>query len=428
MADPLSIASGTAGLISLGIEVTKILFKFYNEYKDQGAELASVTKKLDGLQSLLKTLDAAVEEQRQITDTQNQLHEVDKNIQNCEEAIKELQTECEKFCKDSAVTFKDRVRVAGRRAAYPFRRSTIEKLEEDVDDIRENLEFALSILNVKNQSQIQNEILGVKALLERVNASQVSSSIINWLRAPDANANHYTAHDKCHPSTGLWFINCHEFQTWLEEPNSFLWLNGFAGCGKSVLCSTAIQHTLNATKHKHRAGIAFYYFSFNEEAKQDDHGMLRTLLLQLSVQLEDGERDLENLHEKYKSGSPPLYALFESLQHFIERFQDTYILIDALDESPRSNYKRDAVLKAIDTIRNWKIPGVHLLVTSRNEQDIRTCLEPSHNHDILLRNPDVDRDIENFVSHQLRDDIKLQRWKEHHDEIQERLTQGAQGV
>lgn len=428
MADPFSIASGTAGLLSLGIEVTKLLFKFYTEYKGQGTELASVTKKLDGLQSLFKALGAAVEEQRLQPGTQNQLQEVDKNVQDCEEAIKELQAECEKFCKHSAVTFKDRARVAGRRAAYPFRRSTIEKLEEDVDNIRENLEFALSILNVKTQSQIQNDMLGVKALLERVDASQVSSSIIDWLRAPDANANHYTAHGKCHPSTGLWFINSCEFQTWLEEPQSFLWLNGFAGCGKSVLCSTAIQHTLHAMEHKHRTGIAFYYFSFNEEAKQDDHGMLRALLLQLSVQLEDGEKGLKCLYEKYKSGSPPGYALFELLQCFLGQFQDAYILLDALDESPRSNDKRDAVLKAIGTIRNWQIPGVRLLVTSRNDQDIRTWLEPSYNQDIPLRNTEVDKDIENFASHQLRYNKKLQRWKERHNEIQERLAIGAQGV
>jgi ankyrin repeat domain-containing protein 50 len=36
MTDPLSVAAGVAGLISLGIQVTESLVKFYTSYKGQG--------------------------------------------------------------------------------------------------------------------------------------------------------------------------------------------------------------------------------------------------------------------------------------------------------------------------------------------------------------------------------------------------------
>ena len=94
------------------------------------------------------------------------------------------------------------------------------------------------------------------------------------------------------------------------------------------------------------------------------------------VQLQDGERDLEQLHALYKSGSPPVNALLEPLRRFLGRFRDTYILLDALDESPR-DYKREGVLRVIQEIRSWSIPSVHLLVTSRSELDIRESLDPS---------------------------------------------------
>jgi hypothetical protein len=180
-------------------------------------------------------------------------------------------------------------------------------------------------------------------------------------------------------------------------------------------------------RHKHGVGIAFFYFSFSDEAKQDDNGMLRTLLLQLSVQLQDGERDLEQLRALYKSGSPPVYALLDSLRRFLERFRDTYILLDALDESPR-DCKREGVLRAMQVISSWSIPSVHILVTSRNELDIREALDPSQNQGLPLRNPEIDRDIANFVSYQLKNDAKLQKWKARHEEIQAKLTTGAQGV
>lgn len=134
--------------------------------------------------------------------------------------------------------------------------------------------------------------------------------------------------------------------------------------------------------------------------------MLRTLLSQLSVQLESGERDLEQLHALYKSGSPPVDILLDEIRRFLERFRDTYILLDALDESPRDS-KREGVLRAIQVIRSWSISGVHLLVTSRNELDIRESLGPSRDQDLSLRNSEVDRDIANFVSYQLKNDAKL---------------------
>ncbi|KAJ5936936.1 hypothetical protein N7466_003386 [Penicillium verhagenii] len=427
MADPLSITSGIAGFLSLGIQVTQSLVDFYTTYKGQDADLAKITSKLDDLQTLFRALEAAVEERRSQPNPQCILRDVENAVQKCEEIITELQSECEKFHKDPTASLKDRVKVAGRRAAYPFRKSTLQKLEEDINEIRENLSFGIEILQLKGQTQIQDSISEIKSLVERTNASQVSFELRCWLMAPDASLNHNAASAKCHPSTGLWFVNGDQFRTWLKEHNSFLWLNGFAGCGKSVLCSTAIQHTFHEMRHEDNVGIAFFYFSFTDNAKQDADGMLRTLLMQLSVQLPDGEKDLEQLHMLHKSGSPPVDVLLDSLQRLLKRFRDAYILLDALDESPRE-HKREGVLNAIQVIRDWSIPGLHLLVTGRNELDIREELNPSFVQDIPLRNPETDRDIANFVSYQLKNDTKLQRWKERHAEIQEKLAADARGV
>ena len=427
MADPLAIASGIAGLLSLGIQVTQSLVSFYTTYKDQDTVLAKVTQNLDNLQNIFRALDAAVEERRSQADTQDLLQEVEKAVQKCEEIITELESECEKFHKDTGAGLKDRVKIAGRRAAYPFRKSTLQKLEEDVSDIRENLSFALEVLQLKGQTQIQDSMSEVKSLVERTNASQVSLTIRCWFMAPDASSDHNAACAKRHASTGQWFINGHHFRTWLEERNSFLWLNGFAGCGKSVLCSTAIQHAFHEMRHKHGVGIAFFYFSFDDETKQDSNGMLRALLLQLSVQLQDGEKHLEQLYTVYKSGFPPVDVLLNSLRSFLERFRDSYIVLDALDESPR-DFKREGVLKVIQEIRSWSISGVHILVTSRNGLDIREALDPSLNQDLLMRNSEVDRDIANFISDLLTNDAKLRKWEERHGEIQTKLTTRAQGV
>ncbi|GES56885.1 hypothetical protein ATETN484_0001009000 [Aspergillus terreus] len=428
MTDPLAIASGIAGLLSLGIQVTHGLVKFYATYKDRDTDLEKITRNLASLLSIFRLLDVAVNERRSQADTQDLLREVEKAVRDCEETIAELQSECEKFHKDSTASLKDRVRVAGRRAAYPFRKSTLQKLEEDVSEIRENLSFALDVLQLKSHSQIEDSISEIKALVERTNACQVSFTIRSWLGAPDASANHNaTCAKRTLETTGMWFVNGHHFRKWLRDRNSFLWMNGFAGCGKSVLCSTAIQHTFREMRQKQGISIAFFYFSFDEEAKQDINGMLRALLLQLSGQLPDGERYLEQLYALHRSGSPPVQALLDCLRSFLERFRDTYILLDALDESP-PNCKREQVLGAIQVMRDWSIPGLHLLVSSRNLVDIRKSLRPSCDEDLPLRNSEIDTDIVNFVTDQLENDAKLQKWKDRHHEIEAKLTAAAQGV
>ena len=132
------------------------------------------------------------------------------------------------------------IRATGRRAAFPFRESILQKLDEDVSEIRGNLSLALDVLQLRDHKNTQDDISEVKSLVETVRATQISSMICDWLKAPDATVNHNAMCAKRHPGTGTWLVKSPIFTTWLARDNSFLWLNGFAGCGKSVLCSTAI--------------------------------------------------------------------------------------------------------------------------------------------------------------------------------------------
>ncbi|KAJ5422098.1 NACHT nucleoside triphosphatase [Penicillium cf. griseofulvum] len=401
MADPLSIASGAIGLLSFGIQVTKTLVDFYSAYKDQTPAVVRTMLSIENLMGILRSLDGAVQNRQPQTDAL--LQEIDKAAVACRGVIEELRDD-----------LKGRIQVAGHRATYPFRQSTLQKLEEIIGEIRGTLSLALNVLQLRNQTGLEDGISELKILVQQTNTFQISATIRDWLKAPDATVDHNAACEKRHTSTGLWLVNGQEFQNWLIEPNSFLWINGFAGCGKSVLCSTAIQavqHTFRDKQHQPSVGIGFFYFSFNDASKKDCSGMLRALLLQLSAQLEGGEKIYKNC--------------MDCIKRTISKFSVTYILIDALDESPRDD-KREDVLEAIKEIRQWST--LHLLVTSRNEIDIRQSLETLSCQDIPMRNPKTDIDIQNFISYELRNDPKLQRWKSRHDEIREKLMEKAQGV
>ena len=427
MGDPLSVTASIAGLVSLGIQVTQSLVQFYTAYKGQDTDLARTKENLESLLDTFRFLQDTLQNRTFRRDEHDLIKNIESSIHRCDELIQELKEECEKCENVSTTGIKGNIKTAGRRVAYPFRQSTLQKLDEAIGEIRHNLSLSLEVLQFRDHKNTQDDITELKTLLEIVRATQISWTIRDWLKAPDATVNHNAACAKRHPGTGLWFVKGPIFTSWLTQDNSFLWLSGFAGCGKSVLCSTAIQYAFRHKRSDHGVGIAIFYFAFNDESKQDDSAMLRALLLQLSGQLSDGQTDLSRLHDSHHAGTPSTMVLLEHLRHLIQKFQQVYILLDALDESPRYG-RRDNVLNAIETVRKWLLPGLHLLVTSRDEPDVRESLSPVGDQEVSMRNDEIENDIRHFIAGQLTTNPKLRKFHAHHDQIQKVLAERANGV
>ena len=427
MTGPLSVAASVTGLVSLGIQVTQSLVDFYNAYKNRDSDLVHMIERLDSLLDIFQCLKQALSDRHFQADERSLIESIETSIKSCEELIQELQDECQRFSKTSSQGVKAAVRVAGRQVTYPFRQSTLQKLDEDIDEIQANLSSALDVLQLKDNKRIQDNITEIKVLLHLVRTSQISSSLRGWLNAPDATTDYNAACAKKHPGMGIWLVKSLQFSRWLTEENSTIWLNGFAGSGKSVLCSTAIQFALRHRRSDPSVGIAFFYFTFNDKSKQDESAMLRALLLQLSSQLQDGHADLTRLHDSYKAGIPPWRVLIDYLQRLVQRFHHVYIILDALDESPR-NGPREYVLCALEAMRNWSVQGLHLFVTSRDESDIRESLDLSATQQVTMQNVGIDKDIADFISGRFDADRRLRRLLPYRDKIQETLVKRAKGV
>jgi hypothetical protein len=314
------------------------------------------------------------------------------------------------------------------RALYPFKKSTLEKLKETADEIRHNISPVLQLLHLKDHKRMHDKTTEIQTLVELVRAGQIASDLRTWLNAPDATNNHYAACAKSHPGSGSWLLQSAIFESWLDSPNSFLWLNGFAGCGKSVLLSTVIQHTFHDRQHHHDTGIAFFYFAFSDESKQNTSAMLKALLLQLSSQHSAGEATLKRLHDKYGPGTTPVYALEDALRELVSLFTNVFVFVDALDESPWPK-ARGEVLDTLNRVRAWKVPGLHSLVTSRDLHDIREDIQPLPEEDVaLVKNKGLDQDIASYIAGRLDTDRRLAKWKMFRSKIEDGLTLRARGV
>jgi hypothetical protein len=430
MGDPLSVAASVTGLLSLGLQSTEYLYKYYAACRDQHRDLTQIADQLGGLLESLEIIDQVVRTRTWRPNERSIIQSIERSITCSEEAITALQAEVNKFKNEPIDDWRKKAVVVGRRAAYPFKRSTLEDLGDDVGDFRDNLSIALQALQLKEHQNTQSDIKEINGIIKDIQARSVSAGLRQWLRAPDTTVNFNVAVAKRHTSTGQWLVRGPAYTTWLQQDNSFLWLYGFAGCGKSVLCSTAIQHAFRR-KPSANVAVAFFFFDFRDESKQDASAALRALLLQLCGQVSGLEAELIRLKDSYDHGTPPVLVLLEYLRSAAARCHQVYILLDALDESPVDT-SRAEVLSMIDTIRQWKLSGLHLLVTSRDVPDIRDHLQFSTltqgAEHISLKNDSVQQDIASYVAFQVEHDRQLQRWGDHREKIKSYLTQHAGGV
>ena len=146
--------------------------------------------------------------------------------------------------------------------------------------------------------------------------------------------NHNKAQKERHPNTGTWFVESKLFADWKTTPGSFLWLYGIPGCGKTILSSTIIEGVINHCHSRPALAVLYFYFDFKDVEKQGQENMIRSLILQFSSELGSTPQSLEALYSSCMNGArqPTPDMLLTTLHQMMESFEETFIILDALDE------------------------------------------------------------------------------------------------
>jgi hypothetical protein len=176
---------------------------------------------------------------------------------------------------------------------------------------------------------------------------------------------------------------------------------------------------------------AYFYFDFNDTQKQDPELMLRSLLCQLLQSSVGILKGVDALFSSCENGKrqPPLHTLLEVTRQAMQEFTQVYVILDALDECTQ----RSELMTMLKTVAGWQLDNLHLLVTSRKERDIETCLENYVREEdaICLQRDVVDQDIQRYVQQRLRDKKSLAKWTKDaaiSQEVEDALMRGAHGM
>jgi hypothetical protein len=185
------------------------------------------------------------------------------------------------------------------------------------------------------------------------------------------------------------------------------------------------------------ATLAFFYFDFNDAAKQDVRSLLSSLLVQLSSRSDNFCSILSELYSAHDCGfrQPSEDELMKCLKMMLTLpgQGEIYIVVDALDECPNSSgypTPRGEVLKIMQELVAFRLPHVHFCIASRSEVDIRDALETLAVHSMSLQEQaGQNQDISEYIKSVVYSDPKMQRWREEDKQlVTETLTQKVGGT
>jgi hypothetical protein len=170
-----------------------------------------------------------------------------------------------------------------------------------------------------------------------------------------------------------------------------------------------------------------FYFDFNNAEKQRHENLIRSLIIQLSMQSKNTLEALNALFARSQDGKqqPTTEGLALTLQHMLRGFHQTFITLDALDKCK----EREELLGLIESIVDGKFEMLHILATSRREKDIEETLTPLITGQACIQSVLVDADIRIHIRERLQPDPNLRKWpKNVQMEIEKTLMDGAHGM
>jgi hypothetical protein len=437
----MEVAGTAVGIASLGIQVCQGLLSYYDSWKSYGSDISSTYDAITDLSKTLillrTTLQQQVDEER--------AGRVRTCMEDCEDALLALE---EKRCSlqkyGQPEGLRQKMRSGLQRSWYPFRKEVLEALEATVSGVQGRLKLALQelqldigtesqqlVLRLLSQTTTQSDsIAQIAAQNQRILDAQQSDEfrkIVAWLAPPDPGTNHASARQHHESQTGGWLLRSTQYTNWKTGAVSHLWIHGKAGCGKTVLSSTAIEDIRGTCEKDADISYAFFYFSFSDERKQSDGDLLRSLVVQLGWR-EPGLSMLLQAYKNTKSSVPGADELEKILLASVRPCARVYLIIDALDECPEDHEARQHVLERIERLTQGA-SNLKILATSRELPAIRESMVALASQPMRIATSDVDADIQRYVANQLLGDRSFRKFrKETLDLIESTIASKADGM
>jgi hypothetical protein len=204
-----------------------------------------------------------------------------------------------------------------------------------------------------------------------------------------------------------------------------------------VFVSSTIVEDIRAMQKVGLASLAFFYCDYREDRKMELRGLLSSFLGQLCDQSDSYFEILSKFYSEHGKGLRPPSddALAGCLKDLLKLpgLAPVYLIVDALDESPKPSVVRSPraeVLSLIEDLVKTKNRNIRMCVTSRPEPDVKDVLDPLIFRSVSLHDEGGQkRDIEDYIKSVINTRTTNGRWKEGHRKLAiDVLTEKSNGM
>ncbi|KAI5841635.1 hypothetical protein BZA05DRAFT_380346 [Tricharina praecox] len=408
--DPLSIALGGFSICQIASKIIQFGIAYGQAVSSVPEEVQLLVSEITLLSGVFTALCSSLQSGRQASTIAGGLIGT---LEECNGKLEELYA----FLVKQQDSSGSRLRKLGRALKWPLK-------EQDTRDWIARMErykntFSLAMQRENNialkQAIEEVRVMRLAHESERIakqqeQMSKTFRSVIAWLSPANPRENHLAARELQQRGTGLWFLTSKAFELWKTERNPVMWLHGSAGTGKSILSSIILDHLLEEEQkmgNKCPTRTIYFYCDYRDVQKQTPAGIYGSLLAQIveTYSPDHMPPDLQDVFMK-SNMSPPLEGfLKEYLLNSASKvaFGRTRVVIDGLDECEPA-----ARTKILQTMMEFnRLAGISLLITSRDEVDIKSELAevPKLRIDASVNS----QDITSFVMDECERNNKLRR-------------------
>ncbi|KAI9434800.1 hypothetical protein H4582DRAFT_1855632, partial [Lactarius indigo] len=334
----------------------------------------------------------------------------------------------------------------------------VEAIEAGVKDVDENVQVVDEKVQIIIDDGKEAKLImqATSHNVDDLKRGKMLERLREWQSPSDPSTNHIIASDRQLVGTAEWFCKGNTFEEW-KATGSLLWIHGkrtslllfvtcvisgatcsVAGSGKSILCS-AIINNIDALNKAGLASMAYFYFDFQDVAKQSRRDLLRSLLIQLSHSSDPFCDILSRLYDAYGKGTrqPSDKALMNCLKEMVAlpNQRPVYLIMDALDECPNTSgipSTRELVLDVVKELVELRVSSLRICVTSRPEVDIQYAIGRLTLRSVSLHNESgQEKDIAEYIKSVVYSpsNTMMRRWRdEDKDMVIQTLSERADGM
>jgi hypothetical protein len=413
MADPLSIASGIAGLVAIADTIFGRVYSYARAVKGAAKEIEELACEIRNLSGILHGLELVLSELLKDSAEPNlRLH----HINSCRATLLKIRNKLDSpnitASLHPALPSTAKFASTFQKLKWPFSRPETTELLAEIERHKATINVALSgdslatvVRALSRQDKIADDIEAIKdyerdrsALEKRLALTGKRKEVLGFFEKIDSSASHYANLKLRHPLTGLWLTEGTTFKTWLHTRGSKLWLSGIPGAGKTVLAACAIEEAIiesSATQ-----AVAYFYCDYQQASTGEPINILGSLAAQIAKHDEAAFLHLVELYEKChpENGVPVPLGISDldaGVQLMASCFDDVSIIIDGLDEC---GDRTSEVLLTLTSLASVASSNIRTLLFSRNEHTIQQYLREEYSHMEIAAHTE---DLELYVAAEL---------------------------